>query len=289
MPSKSFIVLIVAFWAATSAWLFHRDIWPQLRSEQPPPFGIDLADEARQHATATRWTVLRSQSRIGIVETWVKYRALDNTFEFYSKTERLDIVGLGSVRLRATDLQSMYRVSQEGVFRELFLHGKVRLEPFHLEADLHLYGQAKDGWFTPHGSVEVLGKATKLELEPVPVSPRASVITPLHPLNRIRGLRRGQHWRVPLVDPLADSLNGMIQKDPALQVLFKRTPGIPTLRAEVLPRTEQIEYWGKFYGCLIIEYRGDNVTAHTWVRESDGLVLKQDATLFGDHLTLERN
>ena len=80
----------------------------------------------------------------------------------------------------------------------------------------------------------------------------------------------------------------MVGKDPALAML-KKNRGTAILHAEVLGGPRQIEYGGAYWGCLVIEYRGDDMIAHTWVRESDGLVLKQDATFWGDHLILERN
>ena len=63
-------------------------------------------------------------------------------------------------------------------------------------------------------------------------------------------------------------------------------PRATVVHAEVLHETVTIFHDEKFHECRVIEYRGENMVAHTWVREDDGLVLKQDATLWGDRLTL---
>jgi len=50
-------------------------------------------------------------------------------------------------------------------------------------------------------------------------------------------------------------------------------------------------FWdGQDVPCLVIKYTGDgDVNARTWVRESDGLVLRQEARQGGDLLSLERD
>jgi hypothetical protein len=302
MPPRLLVLAIVLFWIGTSAWLFQRELWPRLRSGEAPPFAIDLADETRPQSAAVRWTIIRGKSKIGVLETWTSYRKEDNTFELHSKIKSIYLGGIGPMRAKATNLESMYRVTQDGVLRATRIDGELQLLQF--SAYLYLTGKIDGRWFTPRGYV-ALGRKKEvsdkiqipenekiyLDLERVPVSARGSVIDPLHPVNRIRGLRPGQRWQTPLIDPLADSFNGMVQKEPALQALpmLKKSHGTPILYAEVLGGPRQIEYGGLYWGCLVIEYRGDDMTAHTWVRESDGLVLKQDALFWGDHLILERN
>ncbi len=299
MPSRILVLAILLFWIGTSAWLFQRELWPRLRSSEAPPFSIDLADEARANSAQVRWTILRGKSRIGSLETWITYRKEDNTYELHSKIPSLYLGGIGLMRAKAANLESMYRVSQDGVLRATKIDGELVVEIMQLSCYLYLVGKVDGQWFTPKGYIafgrkkedrDRIPESEKiyLDLERVPVSAHGSVIDPLHPVNRIRGLRPGQHWQTPLIDPLADSINAMVQKDPAL-ALLKKDRSTPILHAEVLGGPRQIEYGGSYWGCLVIEYRGDDMVAHTWVRESDGLVLKQDATFWGDHLVLERN
>ena len=48
MPARPLLLAILFFWVATTGWLFYKELWPHLRSGQPPPYTIDLADEARR-------------------------------------------------------------------------------------------------------------------------------------------------------------------------------------------------------------------------------------------------
>jgi hypothetical protein len=123
----------------------------------------------------------------------------------------------------------------------------------------------------------------------VPVSDRGSVLNPLHPVSKIAGLKRGQHWRIPLVDPLSDSLKAMARADPALQTLVKQDSGLRTLQAEVLSETQTMAWGDGQETCLVIEYRDGDMSAQTWVREGDGTVLRQVATLWGEKLLMERD
>ena len=41
--------------------------------------------------------------------------------------------------------------------------------------------------------------------------------------------------------------------------------------------------------CWVIEYRDEELAVRTWVRVSDGRVLKQEAFRGGEHLTIERD
>jgi hypothetical protein len=294
MPPRLFVLAIVLFWLATSVWLFQRDIWPQLRRDAPPPFVIDLADEARQHPSTIRWAIKRNGHEIGYAETGMKYRDRDDTFELRSHVPTLDVQGI-----KGTNLNSVYRVTREGALREIIIDGEFKIALGLLKPTVYLRieGRVAGDWFEPHGYIvfgddpknrEVEENRRYFELERVPVAARGNVVNPLHPVNRIPKLRPGQHWKQPLVDPLADSVNAMIQKEPALQAIFKRTAEAPMLQAEVVGGAHSLPYGNLYYGCILIEYRGENIFARTWVRESDGLVLKQEATVWGDQIVLER-
>ncbi len=58
MPPRGIIAGIVIFWIGMSGWLFFREFWPQLQPGQPPPFRIDLADEA-QNNIPIRWSIFK--------------------------------------------------------------------------------------------------------------------------------------------------------------------------------------------------------------------------------------
>jgi hypothetical protein len=294
LPPRLIVLAIVGFWIGSSAWLFYRDVWPHLRPNEPPPYTIDLADEARQHAPPIQWRIKRGDKTIGTVQTAVRYRASDDTFEMQSKIPRINLGTIGPLQISARALTSTYRVTREGELREVNMEGSqdfqvpARFLDAGIPTRLTLQGKVDNGFFTATGDVEWDGKKYALPFEPVPVSGQGSILNPLHPVNRIVGLRRGQHWRVPLVDPLAEAVRAMVQKNPVFEILAKQVPRARTLEAEVLDDRATLPWHNGGVVCLVIEYQQDDVLAHTWVRESDGLVLRQEASLWGETITLER-
>jgi hypothetical protein len=279
MPARFLCVAIVVFWLATTGWLCMRDITPALRAGQPPPFTIDLADEAQEHALKIRWAILRDtasgETRIGRAKTWITYRAADDTFELHNDTDGLSL-GSGILTVRVPHMTTVYRVRPDGslVAMTAKIDANLRTPLSNLDIKAIVDGVVREGQFVARGALEALGwGAHQLDLPPVPVSPNGTVLNPLHPVNRIAGLRPGQHWRMPLVDPLADAVAAQVARDlPA----FKPTPRF--LNAQVLAEPQILMYEGREVPCLVIEYHGDDdLAARTFVRQSDGLVLRQEA------------
>jgi hypothetical protein len=293
MPPRPYTLLIVALWAVTTGWLVYSDLWPRFQPGEPPLFTIDLADEASANVQKTFWTLFKDGVEVGSLETGVKYHEEDDTFEIPALLK----VRLFSPKSKDPDvtIDSMYRVSREGQLRELAAHGQM--------ADivsLHLDGAIHDMEFTQHFHlVGPGGFELKPVLKPVPVSQRGSVFNPFQPVNKVRGLRLGQRWRLPMVDPFFDIVKAAVANAvPGLEL-----PGLPVLQAEVLPALHvlpPLELKPAEKGlpltprrsgvvCQVIQYTSDEITARTWVRESDGVVLRQEASQHGDTWILDRD
>jgi hypothetical protein len=299
MPARHYVAAILVFWAATSAWLFYRDLWPRFRPGEPPPFIIDLTTEAQRSAQHTLWDVYRGNGRIGIARTSIEYEEHDpkypDTYKFISEIGQLTVGAVGPLKITGENLLGIYRVTREGELREISANGTVHVKGVGLlaslraSAELKMSGEVIGKRFVPtENYVEMGGSRLDFQLEPVEFTSHGSVLNPLHPVNRVSGLRRGQHWRIPLVDPLADSIAALAQKDPGLAFLIKKREGLRVLQAEVLQDISTLTYKEREVACLVIEYRGDDMTAHTWVRQEDGLVLRQQASLWGEELRLDR-
>ena len=295
MPPRLLVLAITLFWAATAGWLFQREVWPRLRSGQPPPYTIDLADETLQKGPKVTWSVFRGDRKIGVTQTWIAYRDWDDTFELHSEAAKLDWGQIGLFSIRFGNLSGMYRITREGRLRRIIADvtiGVRGIGPFQTLgtaiAKTHVEGQVENERFTPQASVELNGTRMDLPLEPVAVSSQGSVLNPLHPINRVRGLRRGQQWQMPLVNPLNDSLMALLKKDPGAELLLQGRVPVGMLRAEVLPDVELLGWKSQEVPCLVIEYHGDNLTARTWVGEENGLVFRQEFSFWGDQVVMVR-
>src|SRR5580700_10049907 len=57
MPPRWLSGAILVAWLASSVWLFRVEIWPQLESNAPPPFSIDIVDETQNSKVPINWRV----------------------------------------------------------------------------------------------------------------------------------------------------------------------------------------------------------------------------------------
>ena len=265
MPSRSLCLAIVVFWMAMMTWLFRRDVWPRLAPGEPPPFTVDFADEKQDTRLPTRW--IARQTSTGkpdhptpyTVTTLTTYDDRRRVYELIARTEprysEPDTL-LPSHRLKR--LTSAYRVTEKGEL--LGFHVKVDARgPSKLAGDPHgdFTGLIVDG--TCVLSWEQQGGGRAHGEERFEVSRTGTVLLPLHPLYRMRGLKPGKHWGVRLFDPLASTL---------------ARPRTVWVNARVRPQTEPLRWNGREQLCLVVEYEGDNVRGVTWVDTRDDRVLK---------------
>src|SRR5258708_40332823 len=87
MAPGSITLAIIAFWAAMTAWVLYNELWPRWQSDNPPPFAIDLTDEAQPNGpNHIMWNVvINGKQGIFHLETWVKYRPKEDLFELHSE------------------------------------------------------------------------------------------------------------------------------------------------------------------------------------------------------------
>jgi hypothetical protein len=299
MPARHHVIAILAFWVASTGWLCYRDLWPRLRSGEPPPFTIDLADEASDQKIF--WTLIQDGDVKGYAQTWVKYRENDNTFDMVGEFKFWS--GPRSDQAQPDEVvKSTYRVTPEGELREITADVTMNLVvPLTQEVVMikaHIDGLVRDHRIKPHLKVGLLGTNIEPDLKPVEVSNRGNVLNPLQPLNKLRGLRPGQCWRIPFVDPLDDTVRVAAQVIPGLSW---RAPEVPYLEAEVLPNVQALPpielvpqdppHSTRKSGipCLVVRLSGEDTNARIWVREADAQVLRQEITHRGMSLILDRD
>ncbi len=297
MPPRWLSLVVVLFWLGTSGVFFYREYWPSLEPNAPPPFAIDLLDESRD-PVPSRWKVLHNGRHVLTATTEVEHRAKENDFflraRFGTPPPQPNEKPLPPEALQIEVMTSEYQVNGDGQLLalkvDLTVHARVAIDQGdHFRITAQVEGQVTGGQF--RGTYEVKfpdhNIAKKGELPPTAVSSQGSVLMPLHPVTHIRGLQPGRTWRVPLVDPLSDALSAALPGGQRETIYLK---------AHVLPQSELMTvaptktYYHKEpeQEYLIIEYTGDEMSARTWVRRSDGLVLRQEMTTPGETWVMER-
>jgi hypothetical protein len=289
MPSRPTVVCILAFWLATLGLVLYRDVWPRLAASGPPPLAVDLSDEASQFVPV-QWAVLHNDRRVGRLTTTMTYADADDTFGFTAKYTQVEL-DVANARLTITELVTTTRVTRAGDLREQAMTGDMKLTVpgvGNLRATAKVTGRNDRGTFV--GRCEVasdLGNVSR-DLPPVPVA-RGQALNPLQPVNRIADVHPGRRWVVQEVNPLDEALAALFKDQAGKQGIDLPERQREPLVAEVLSEPQTLARKdGDVVSCWVIEYRSGEARARTWVRVSDGKVLRQEAALMGDRIALER-
>ena len=310
MPSRPITALIVLFWIGTMGWFGYREVWPSLFPSDAPPFVIELADEVTsEFAGQVRgadvlWGIYRGDTRIGRAETRLRFIRAKNPDEIdvYEMETRLVEVKLDitvirnilEVKFFIQELKNVYRVTRSGELRAIHTDAKMKISD--LEGTARFSGEVRDGMLHRTGTVDLgpFGGNVDVKLDPIE-APTRSILNPMHPVPKITGLRPGRRWQMPVLNPLGDvvqpAINAILAKHGYKEVKLNLFTESKFVNAEVLTETKMIQYEEKEYPCRIIEYRGDRTEvqpARTYVRISDGAVLRQEASTLSERLTLQR-
>ncbi|MDB5306364.1 MAG: hypothetical protein JWO38_566 [Gemmataceae bacterium] len=296
MPSRPAVASILVLWFATLGFAFYRDVWPRIAASGPPPIAVDLSDEASQFVPV-RWQVFRGDQKVGRLSTRMTHVDADDTFLFTHQYTHLQF-DFSGVRIVVPELTTTTRLTRSGALQEQTMDGRLvvqiarrqKSEPAYdvlAEGQAKVDGRVENGVFLGRCSIVSPIFTVKSDLDPVPV-PSGQALNPLQPVNRIANVRPGQRWIVHEINPLEE----------AAAALFKEKLGAYGLRlpdrvrepliAEVRSTEESLGWRGETVPCRVIDYRNGKARAETWVRVSDGKVLRQEAFGEGERLALER-
>ncbi|MBN9120406.1 MAG: hypothetical protein J0I06_14820, partial [Planctomycetes bacterium] len=259
-------------------------------SSGPPPVSIELADEARQNVPA-KWTLYRNGQKVGKLTTQMKYLDGEDAFQFVYHYSELKL-DQGDVTLSATEAVSEVKMTRGGELREQSMTGKVKLSlrgAEIAEGTIAVRAVVANGVLTGCGELKSNWGDIAGELDPVPVPKNGQPLNPLQPVNRLGGVRGGQEWVVHESNPLQDAVAGLFRRKLAENGL--RLPDQKekeSLVAKVGDAQQALHVKGADVSCWVIEYRRAEPVARTWVRASDGKVLRQEAFEKGESLTFER-
>lgn len=293
MPSRPTVAAILAFWLTTTALVTYRDLWPRLFASGPPPIAVDLEDEARQF-TPVGWVVYRGDQKAGRLTTRIVHQDSDDTLLFTHHYTQVQF-DFSSVRIVLPDLTNVTRMTRSGELREQSMQGQLVVQLVGRggqttslgEARVKVEGRVVDGQFVGHCDLESPLFKVNRDLDPVAV-PGGHALNPLQPVNRIANVRPGQRWLVREVNPLDEALGALFKQQLGNSGIALPEKKRELLIAEVGTEPQPLRWNGEDVPCWVIEYRGGDVRAKTWVRASDGKVLRQEAFGMGERIALER-
>jgi hypothetical protein len=295
MPPRIVAIIIVAFWLFSSGWLAYREWWPWLQADTPPPFTVELADEAAP--LYAQWSIWRVDRKVGSASTRMVYRK-DNTFELNSTVEHLEwLEAAGAVKIVVPRLSTVQKVTRDGQLLamtsnlqiEVTIPGQQKLE---MKAGLE--GTVTDGKLIAQAWMESpLTGRMEQQLDPLPLE-SGSAINPLQPVAKL-AVYPGQRWKITNVDPLVHAVaaalkQSLIAKYVNVGKLINTEPQV--LMAQVLSEPQQLTFGEIAVSCYVVEYRSNDFEGKfqgkTWVRISDSKVLRQEVSGNGEKLTLVR-
>ena len=269
----------------------YRDVWTRAFHTGPPPVSIELADEARQNVPA-RWSLYRNRQPgdkpIGRLVTQMRYLDDEDAFVFTYRYTGLKFEQ-GGVTLEVPEATSEVRMTRAGDLKGQAMKVQVALGGSKdVQGTIDIRGTVTDGVLT--GRVDVRSAFLNLagDTDPVPV-PKGLPLNPLQPVNRIANVSGGQEWVVYESNPMQEAVGSLLRKKLAeFGLRLPEEKKKDSLVAKVSGTPQPLTWRGEEVMCWVIEYRRAEPVARTWVRATDGKVLRQEAFEKGESLVFER-
>ena len=282
MPSRLITAAILAFWLTMTGWLIQREVVPTMLADVAPSFHIDLTEEIEwterndgKRGAFVRWTVDYNGARVGKAKSRVVANE-DRSYELHCAF-KFDDGKFAIGPLNIDKMESMYRIADDKL---LALSADIEANV----GKVKIQGDVVAGFFDARlfGEVVLLGKFD-YQFDKLNLPQHGSVLNPMLPVNRLRvngmgGLYDGKTWKIPLLNPFADLAEKFVGKGMTIPMVI------------AIVSVDTLEWDKKDTACFKIEYHepGKEVTARTWVRKLDGLVLRQESKHHGFEMVLQR-
>ncbi len=271
MPSRLACIGILLFWAIATVGLITRDVLPDLLIGPPPDLrSISSADSADG---PTRWAIMVAddssmQSIRSVGQAVTESKRLENGWlrltskVWFDSGDLLRGTPFASKEEIRIDVDNTCDIDTSGNLKSFRAVVRAERDPVPL---LTLDGEFKNRAIEMKASGPIpLLNFTKS----IPYEPRTMIQNALSPIDRIPGLAVGQRWEARVVSPL--------------------TGKIDVVKAVVTKKSEI--YWDKSMVNTfeVVQKIPPTISARSWVRTSDGLVLRQELPFPVVKLIIER-
>lgn len=279
MPSREARIIVIVFWMVMTSWLVYRDLLPQWGFGELN-YRVLLADRAVEETS--RWRILLDGKRLGSVHSIVRPETdgshrLKTSVEFnlQTLTESANLQRLPNDELSLSRLllQSEFLISPMGKLETLSIIGSVESTRLRFQLEGMVRGNKL---FLVNDGLPFLKKESEFSLDP-----QTLIISQIGPLDRIPNLWVGKRWITRFVDPFKRALPNLVGgflggTDLAMEIIHNEVTSMET-----------ISWRDQSWACFAIEHRHDNQRGKTWVRASDGLVLRQESVFSGRQIIVE--
>ena len=290
--SRSLVCLtVLAFWAAMTAWVVHRDLLPKFgygEVRYDTVLGRRLLDERRQ------WQVLLDGQPVGRATTSFSPEKDGSSKLRTTFSVDTDLVLGHLAPVGAAPASVVPGGDDQRLLVESIVHVGVdrRLQSIEVFANLpstgisaRVAGEVDGQTLSLTSDVTGLGALEKMFDKQVKlaVDPEQLLQNRLGPQDRLPGLSVGRRWTSRVVNPTSALLPSL----PAFGS-FGRSKGIEVeiLRHRVTG-VETIRWNGTPVRCFVVVSEHDRTTSKTYVRTADGQVLREELPLLGATLLLE--
>lgn len=266
-------VLILVGWIATTAWWFVRDVAPWLGADK---LGYRQLLAKRASDESTNWRVLIDGKQVGSILSGVQPKT-NGGFSVWSQA-----------MLKSSLVSSAVGIAGDGDFSvqlSVDVSPLGRLSTFEVRISM----RSEMGAGTEFGAVRGKVEGEELSLQPIlnsqpmgqPIKIRFDPSTPIggdfSPTDKIPGLWVGRRWTTRVIDPQAVLLGGgFLSSGPPTREVVHSVVG-----------SERIIWNEIAWDCFVVEDRHSDKIGKTWVRSSDGLVLRQQAALGRSIIVME--
>lgn len=276
MPRPSLRIAIVFFWLVMTGWL--------VKDEVLPKFGFGELDyrtvlQERARKKVTRWRIDVGERPVGWATTEVDPQTDGScgilnvlSLNLSKMTQNPDAPSVDDQDSTMIDMESDIFVDPLGRLETLDVQLAVAPPdvsvPFTVNFDGEVQGQFLD--------MKTKGLGAAFETMRLPVNSESFFADKLVPLDKFPGLRVGKKWTTRTINPFV-ALSGpfsMMLRGQQVEAIQNEVTGIETIQLE-----------GRPWRCHVIEHRRDDTFSTTWVRVSDGRVLRREVQFGGMVIT----